>query len=314
MPEQDKPAGPGGPRPACAFLLTLVSPGLGHRYAGAKRRGRTVHIVTASLMGLAVALAMLPPVNPLVLILMALPLLALPAWLVVAGIGAAMQARDAGRNGVPAGVDSIFPVAAGIAVFLTEIGVLAALLASLSSIGGLTVRNDDMAPTLLEGDWVVTWPDYYRDRLPARGDVAVVLLPGMSDPQIMRIIGLPGDSLLSVLGVLALNGEPVTRERAGNFAWRNAGGTHRSAPRWRETLPGGPGYDILQSVGGMFRGALLSASLRIPDGAYFVIGDNRDETPSSWDFSFLPGEVLGDRPTVILNSPDRGRIGRSIQP
>jgi signal peptidase I len=314
MPEQDKPAGPGGPRPISAFLLTLVSPGLGHRYAGAKRRGRSVHVITASLMGLAVVFAMLPPVNLPVLILMMLPLLALPAWLVVAGIGAAMEARDAGRQGAPAGVDSIVPVATGIVVFLIEIGVLAALLSSLSNIGGLTVRNDDMAPTLLEGDWVVTWPDYFENHLPARGDVAVVLLPGLSKPQIMRIIGLPGDSLLSVLGVLALNGEPIGRERAGNFGWRNAGGVHRSAPRWRETLPGGPEYDILQSVGGMFRGSLLSASLRIPDGTYFVIGDNRDETPSSWDFNFLPGEVLSDRPTVILNSQDRGRIGRSVQP
>ena len=79
--------------------------------------------------------------------------------------------------------------------------------------------------------------------------MAVVQLPGVEGQRIMRIIGLPGDSLLTVLGVLNINGQPVGRDSDGDFGWRDAGGTHRNAPRYVETLPGGATLTIArQSV------------------------------------------------------------------
>jgi signal peptidase I len=302
------PAEPNKPSPGIAFLLTFVAPGLGHRYAGDHGRGQLAHMGAFALLGLAVALAMAPPANLLVLILMALPLAALPFWLVVAGFGAAAAARRAERE--PAAL--MAPLWAGI--WLAEIAICGVMMFSLSSMGGITTPNDDMAPTTLEGDFVVTWKDYYKDRLPERGDVAVVQLPGVEGDRIIRIVGLPGDILLSVLGVLSINGKPVGRDGDGNFSWRDAGGTHRNASRYIETLPGGAHYRILQSAEGMFTGTLFGASLRIPDGHYFVIGDNRDHGKSSWDFGMLPGLVLGDRPTVILSSSRSSFIGRSVQP
>ncbi|MEN8198054.1 MAG: signal peptidase I, partial [Pseudomonadota bacterium] len=225
-----------------------------------------------------------------------------------AGIGAAAAARRAEQE--PAAL--MTPLWA--LVWLAEIVACIVLIVSLSSIGTITTSTDDMAPTTLEGDFVVTWKDYYRDHLPGRGDVAVVQLPGIQGTRIMRIVGLPGDTLLSVLGVLTINGEAVGRDGDGDFSWRDAGGTHRNAPRHIETLPGGAHYLILQSAEGMFTGTLFGASLRIPDGHYFVIGDNRDSTRSSWDFGMLPGLVLDDRPTVILSSSLSSLIGRSVQP
>ena len=314
MSDEPAESGSGGPAALRAFLLTLAAPGLGHRYAGNRKRGQMVHLVTLALMGLAVAFAMLPPANLPVLILMALPLLALPVWLVVAAIDAAIEAGKGESENLPLGQGSPVMVAMRIVVNFVEIGGLVFLLVSLSGIGTFTTPNDDMAPTILEGDFVVTWKDYYKDRLPERGDVAVVQLPGVEGDRIMRIIGLPGDSLLAVLGILTINGEPVGRDGDGDFSWRDAGGTHRNAPRLVETLPGGASYRILQSAEGMFTGTLLGASLRIPDGHYFVIGDNRDRSKSSWDFGMLPGLVLGDRPTVILSSAIGSHIGASVQP
>ncbi len=304
----DGPAEPIKLSPGIAFLLSLLAPGLGHRYAGNYPRGQLVHMVAFSLLGLAVALAMLPPANLPVLILMALPLAALPFWLIAAGIGAAAATRRA----KPETVTLMAPL--WIVIWLTEIAICGALIVSLSSIGTVTTPNDDMAPTTLEGDYVVTWKDYYKDRLPERGDVAIVQLPGVEGDRIMRIIGLPGDNLLSVLGVLSINGEPIGRDGDGDFSWRDVGGTHRNASRYMETLPGGASYRILQSPEGMFTGTLFGASLRIPDGHYFVIGDNRDSSKSSWDFGMLPGLVLGDRPTVILSSSLSSLIGKSVQP
>ena len=303
-----EPLEPNKPSPAIAFLLSLLAPGLGHRYIGNHNRGQNVHMVAFGLLGLSIALAMLPPVNLPVLILMALPLVALPLWLIAAGIGAAADARRTTREPAPL----MAPL--WVIIWLTEIGVCVALIVGLSSMGRITTPNDDMAPTTLNGDLLVTWKDYYDDHLPERGDVAVVLLPGVEGKRIMRIVGLPGDNLLSLLGVLSINGEPVGRDGDGDFSWRDGGGTHRNATRYVETLPGGASYRILQSPQGIFSGTLFGASLRIPDGHYFAIGDNRDSTRSSWDFGMLPGLVLSDRPTVILSSSRSSLIGRSMQP
>jgi signal peptidase I len=240
---------------------------------------------------------------------MAFSVLAIPLFQLAAGIDAA---RHAAQSPAAGGSPDLFMI--GTVIWLAALATFAGLLYAVTSLNSIVVGDDDMAPTLLQGDRLATWKDYYRDRLPERGDVAVVLLPGMTEPRAMRILGLPGDSLLSVLGALTVNGEAIGRERLGDFSWRDAAGTHRNAARWRETLPGGAAYEILQSAEGMFGGTLLGASLRIPDGSYFVIGDNRDDTQSSWDFGFLPGEVLSDRPTVILGSSDRSHIGRSVQP
>ena len=296
------------PSSGIAFLLSLLAPGLGHRYAGSRKRGQIVHLAAFGLLGLAVALALLPPANLPTVILMILPLVALPFWLVGAAIGAAAATRSSGQE------PTTHRAPVWIILWLVEIGACAALIVSLSSMGAITIPNDDMAPTTLEGDFVVTWKGYYKDRLPERGDVAVVQLPGIEGDRIMRIAGLPGDSLLGVLGVLTINGEAVGRDGDGDFSWRDAAGTHRNAPREIETLPGGASYRILQSAEGMFAGTLLGASLRIPDGHYFVIGDNRDSSKSSWDFGMLPGLVLGDRPTVILSSSLSSLIGKSVQP
>lgn len=291
-----------------AFLLTFLGPGLGHYYAGDRVRGAKLAAAMFGLLLLAVLLAMLPPASLPMLLLMALPFAVLPVAVTVVAIDAA---RTAARGDQVDGSGEMFTI--GSVIWFAALATFAGLAYAVSSIAFVDVETDDMAPALLHGENVAVWRGYYGNHLPERGDVAIILLPGVQKPQVMRIIGLPGDSVLSVLGVLTLNGEAVGREKTGDFSWRDATGEHRNRPLWRETLPGGASYDILQSAGGMLGGTLLGASLRIPDGSYFVIGDNRDDTQSSWEFGFLPGEVISDRPTVIIASPDRSRIGRSVQ-
>jgi len=298
-----------GPKPLHAFLLTFLGPGLGHLYAGNRVRGARIAFTVFALMTVAILAALLPPANRLVLALMALPVLAIPLFQIGAAIDAVQVARQ--RIAVE-GSAELYIV--GAVVGVTALATFAGLLYAMSGLRGVEVATDDMAPTVLQGDRVLTWQGYYESHLPLRGDVAVVLLPGVSEPRVMRIVGLPGDSVVSVLGVLTVNGKAVRRERLDDFSWRDAAGTHRNTMRWRETLPGGPSYEILQSPEGMLSGTLLGASLRIPDGSYFVIGDNRIDTKSSWDFGFLPGEVVSDRPVALIWSRTGGRVGRTIQP
>jgi signal peptidase I len=78
---------------------------------------------------------------------------------------------------------------------------------------------------------------------PERGDVAVFALPtDTSTDYIKRVIGLPGDHIRMVDGLLHINGVPVRRERVADFFDDEDGSRVR---RWRETLPNGVSYETL---------------------------------------------------------------------
>src|ERR1700752_3222959 len=81
---------------------------------------------------------------------------------------------------------------------------------------------------------------------PNRGDVVVFRLPkDDSTDYIKRVIGLPGDRIQMIDGVLHINGEPIRRERIEDFIETEEGGRAARVKRWRETLPNGVSYTTL---------------------------------------------------------------------
>jgi signal peptidase I len=152
-----------------------------------------------------------------------------------------------------------------------------------------------MTATLLEGDYVfVTKYAYGYSRYsfpfglidmdgrifgsqPQRGDVIVFKLPADNETDyIKRVIGLPGDEIQMIDGVLHLNGVAVEREMIEPFVDPATG---RTVARYRETLPGGVSYEILDLFP---RGANDDTELFVVgDGEYFVMGDNRDNSADS---------------------------------
>ncbi len=69
-----------------------------------------------------------------------------------------------------------------------------------------------------------------------------------STDYIKRVIGLPGDRIQMIDGVLHINGEPVKRERIDDFIETEEGGRTTRVKRWRETLPNGVSYTTLDLV------------------------------------------------------------------
>lgn len=139
---------------------------------------------------------------------------------------------------------------------------------------------------------------------PEQGDVAVFKLPtDNSTDYIKRVIGLPGDTVQMIEGVLHLNGRPVKRERVDDFVERDSVGTVRRIKRYRETLPNGVSYLTLDMVNN--GPGDNTVKFEVPAGFYFMMGDNRDNSTDSRfpsGVGFVPFENFIGRADVIFFS------------
>ena len=115
---------------------------------------------------------------------------------------------------------------------------------------------------------------------PKRGDVAVFKLPTNTNiDYIKRVIGLPGDRVQMREGVLYINGEAVKKEQIEGFSDTSERGLTQPVPQFRETLPNGVQYRVLdtEAVGE----ADTTQEYVVPEGHYFMMGDNRDNSQDS---------------------------------
>ena len=113
---------------------------------------------------------------------------------------------------------------------------------------------------------------------PKRGDIVVFRKPGATDiDYVKRVIGLPGDRVSLQRGILQINGQPV-RIRIIS-AGPDRPGPNVPSNRAVETLANGIAYEIYQGDPGSPMNS--TKEYQVPDGHYFMLGDNRDNSLDS---------------------------------
>ncbi|RUW57883.1 signal peptidase I [Mesorhizobium sp. M7A.F.Ca.US.008.03.1.1] len=210
-----------------------------------------------------------------------------------------------------------------VLVFLTTYPAAFAIRAFLFQ--PFSMPSGSMAPTLVEGDYFfVSKFAYGYGRYsvpfgllpvdgrvfgaePRRGDIMVFRVPTNPDVDyVKRLIGLPGDRVQMVEGVLHINGVAVKLENVGDYSSMEV----RSAKLQRETLPEGVSYLVIDltdnSVGDNTREFVVGA------GEYFTLGDNRDNSNDSrFQMGLVPYESLvGKVVRLFWNSQGVGYSSR----
>jgi signal peptidase I len=184
------------------------------------------------------------------------------------------------------------------------------------------IPSGSMIPTLLVGDYLFVSkfsygyskhslpfsPDLFDGRIwasePKRGDVAVFKLPRDNETDyIKRVIGMPGDKIQMLDGVLRINGKAVSKKRIDDFITEDAFGNVRRIARYEEALPNGVHYPVLDLVP---HGVGDNTQIyKVPEGHYFMMGDNRDNSTDSRVSSavgFVPLENFIGRAEIIFFS------------
>ena len=214
-------------------------------------------------------------------------------------------------------------------VFLLKLAIFVFVFRSFL-LSPFSIPSESMLPRLLIGDYLfvskwnygysrysLPWgipliPGRVLAQPPARGDVVVFKAPPGNDTDwIKRVIGLPGDTVQMRGGQLFLNGKAIAKERVADFTVPvspnyDCGSQYRDSAadgtpicryaRFRETLPGGKSYFVLD------RGETLADDtpvFAVPADHVFLMGDNRDDSADS-RFPQALGQGIGFVPMINL--------------
>lgn len=198
--------------------------------------------------------------------------------------------------------------------------ILASIVCFKSAVADLnSISGRSMQPTLLDGDkvWVnklaydlripFTGISLYSTGEPERGDIVIIDSAAAGKRLVKRIIGLPGYTVYMRNNVLMINDEVAD---------------------YKVVSEGNDGIIIIEHLFDSQYQAMLSPSranrstrsfgpAQVPEGHFFVLGDNRDNSADSRLYSFIPRDQIVGRSSSVIFSLDseqsfRPRSGRFL--
>ena len=196
------------------------------------------------------------------------------------------------------------------------------------------IPSGSMIPTLIINDLILVNKFHYGVRLPVinlkvldnnspqHGDVMVFRYPPKpSLDYINRVVGLPGDEVADLNKKLTINGKPLKQTTLPDFFDED---TMRYSKQFEETTLANKKYRLLNDDD---RPAFIPGTedfpnkkncrysnegvvCKVPDGHYFMMGDNRDNSLDSRYWGFVPEKnIVGKAFFVWMNFGNLKRIG-----
>ena len=176
------------------------------------------------------------------------------------------------------------------------------------------VPTGSMNPTILEGDLIYVDKIAYDLRIPLtmhrlakwsdpkRGDIVICFSPEDGVRLVKRVIGQPGDTIEMRNNTLFLNGESVGYTKIGRDYTELLSGKRRvrcilaieDLDGVAHTVMSTPSIQAMRSFG----------PVTVPQGSYFVMGDNRDSSRDSRYFGFVDRESIVGKAKVVIGSFD----------
>ena len=180
------------------------------------------------------------------------------------------------------------------------------------------IPSESMEPTLLIGDYLLVdkthygHPGFWAWMLPyhkvQRQDIIVFRYP--VNPQqhfVKRVVGIPGDHIRLINKHVYVNGEQQPDSYAV-FNWAQH-------DKFRDNFPNGGFFGDRITAKWFLQAQKLTdnGQLIVPEGHYFVLGDNRDDSYDSRYWGLVPAENIVGRPLIIYWSMPRDRTAVEAQ-